>query len=102
MRKIVLFLALLICLPGLSQSYDPAKVNSRSASFYTQAMERVEDENYPLAIGLLQKALQYDSSYADAWLSLGGIYGKTKKYADAVNCYEHAFAIDSIYSIEYK
>src|SRR5678810_1349989 len=50
------------------------------------------------AIPVLNKAIEYDAKFVDAYLSLGGVYGELKDYTNSVINYQKAFAIDSIYS----
>jgi outer membrane protein OmpA-like peptidoglycan-associated protein/Tol biopolymer transport system component len=65
-------------------------------------MDRIEDGNYTMATGLLLKAVEIDPGYVDAYLSLGGLYGRIKNHKTSVQYYEKAFALDSNYTIEYK
>ncbi|MBK5272027.1 MAG: flagellar motor protein MotB, partial [Bacteroidia bacterium] len=85
-----------------AQSYDPSKINKKAVALYDQAMERLQDENYISATGLLLKCIETDKNYLPAYLSLGGVYGQLKNYKSSVEYYEKAFALDSNYTIEYK
>jgi len=82
--------------------YDPSKINKKSVALYDQAMERLQDDNFVLATGLLLKCIETDKNYLPAYLSLGGVYGQLKNYKNSVEYYEKAFALDSNYTIEYK
>lgn len=103
MKKIVL---LVICclslLISFSQPYDPAKINKKAVVFYNQALERAQDGNLTLAAGLLLQAIQLDDRYVEAYLSLAGVYGQLKNYRTCVGYYEKAFALDPVYTLEYK
>lgn len=92
---------LLICVQTRAQ-YDAEKISKKARMYFSQAMERADDGNIPLAIGLLQQAVAADSNFADAWLSLAGINGQRKNYAAAVQYYERAMAVDSNYTLDYK
>ena len=65
-------------------------------------MQRIEEDNLTLAAGLLQRSIDIDKKYVDAYLSLAGIYGQLKNYKSCVEFYEKAFAIDTDYTIEFK
>jgi len=85
-----------------SQPYDPSKVDRKAVILYNQAMERANDGQLPMAAGLLIQSVEIDNKYADAYLSLGGIYSQLKSYKASVDYYEKAFAIDADYSLDYK
>lgn len=85
-----------------AQSYDPSKVNKKAIELYTQALSRVDDGNWVSAIGLLQKANVIDSNYADARLTQATIYNRLKNYKSSAINFEKAFAIDSVYSFDYR
>lgn len=82
--------------------YDPTKVSKKAFSVYMQAMERANGRDFKGAIDLLQQCISIEPKYADAFLSLGGVYGQLKNYKSSTENYEKAFAIDSIYTNEYK
>lgn len=103
MKELLLFIiAGAITVTGYAQPYDPEKVNKKAKELYSQAMERAQDGNIPSAIGLLLKCTELDNKFVDAYLSLGGAYGQLKNYNSSIKYYEQAFALDSIYSIDYK
>ena len=102
MKKLLAsFASFFILHPAIAQ-YDPAKINKKATQLYEQAMYRIEDGNITLAAGLLKQAVETDKNYADAYLSLGAIYGKLKNYKASINNYEKAFGIDSNYTLDYK
>ncbi|MES1215718.1 MAG: OmpA family protein [Bacteroidota bacterium] len=96
------FFTLYVASSSFAQSYDPAKVNKKAVALYNQAMERIQDDNFTLAIGLLLQCIDIDKNYLPAYLSLGGVYGELKKYKSSTDYYEKAFALDSATTIEYK
>lgn len=103
MTKFVFFIIWLSGSCGLmAQSYDPSRVNKKAFAFYNQAMEKAQDGQLDDAAALLQKALQADESYLDAYLSLAGVYGQQKNYRSSTEFYEKAFEKDPGYTIEYK
>jgi outer membrane protein OmpA-like peptidoglycan-associated protein len=85
-----------------AQPYDPEKINKKAIALYDRAMERLQDENYATAAGLLLQSIDIDKGYVEAYLSLGGIYGQLKNYKSSTEYYEKAFALDSNYTIDYK
>ena len=93
-----LFLALAV----QAQTYNPSKVSKKAQEFYAQAMNRIDDGNWVSAIGLLQKANEADADFADARLTLGTIYSRLKNYKSSAENFEKAFAIDSVYSFDFR
>jgi outer membrane protein OmpA-like peptidoglycan-associated protein/tetratricopeptide (TPR) repeat protein len=102
MKKLLAFVASFFILQIANAQYDPAKINKKATQFYDQAMQRIDDGNIILAAGLLKQAVAADKNYADAYLSLGAIYGKFKNYKTSILNYEKAFEIDSNYTLDYK
>ena len=87
---------------GITQPYDPGKVNKKALPFYNQAIEKAQDGQYNEAIGLLEKCISLDKRYLEAYLSLAGVYGQVKNYDKSIEYYETAFSIDINYSMDYK
>ena len=81
-----------------AQTYDPEKVNKKASDTYAKAIELLQNDARREVIPVLQKAIEYDNRFADAYLSLAGLYGELEDYANSIINYEKAFAIDSIYS----
>lgn len=103
MKKLIILAV--YCLPALisySQPYDPSKVNKKAVALYNQAMERAESDNLTMAAGLLVKAIETDTKYVDAYLTLAAVYGKLKSYKSGIDYFEKAFAIDPVYTLDYK
>jgi outer membrane protein OmpA-like peptidoglycan-associated protein len=98
----LLVFCLLLIANCLSAQYDPMKINKKAFSVYMQAMERANGRDFQGAIDLLNQSISIEPKYADAFLSLGGIYGQLKNYKSSTENYEKAFAIDSVYTNEYK
>lgn len=95
---------LLFGLTALAQpgSYDPLKVHKKAAEAYEKAMHVATDGNYRQGINILVNALKYDKRFADAYLSIAGLYGEMKNYDSAIIHYEAAKAIDSLYFQDYN
>ncbi|HEX5654679.1 MAG TPA: tetratricopeptide repeat protein, partial [Chitinophagaceae bacterium] len=100
---LISFIFLSVSLISLrAQPYDAEKVNKKAIPLFNEAMAKVEDGKGLDAVPLLKQALDKDSRYMDAWLLLAAIYSDHKKYDDCIAAYEKAFAIDPVYSFEYK
>ena len=84
-----------------SQNYNPEAVNKKASDTYTKALEMLQMGARKEVIPVLQKAISYDAKFVDAYLSLGGVYGELKDYANSVANYEKAISIDSIYTKYY-
>lgn len=98
----LLFVATLLVCNSYAQPYNPEAVNKKAIQFYNQAYERAQDGNDANAIGLLLQAIKTDANYVDAYLALGGIYGKLKNYKTSIGYFEKAFALDSVYTLQDK
>lgn len=101
---LLLFLsAILLTATNLNaQVYNPEKVNSKALKLYQKAMEQAEEGLFPEGIKSLQDAVKIDPAFADAWLSIAGMFGELKNYEQAVLNYEKAKAIDSSYFRDYN
>jgi len=86
---------LLIADRSFSQVSDPAKTNPKAAKLYNQGIEAAADNKYDNAIAYFLQAIYLDTNYVDAYLSLAGVYGQTKKNDLAVDYYEKAIKKDS-------
>ena len=94
-------LCLLITRPAIAQ-YNAEKVNKKAAQLYSKAMELAESDDFKGGIEALQQAIKIDNKFEDAYLSLAGMYGEGKNYQNAIDNYEKAKAIDSIYFLDYN
>jgi outer membrane protein OmpA-like peptidoglycan-associated protein/tetratricopeptide (TPR) repeat protein len=76
--------------------YIPDSVNKKAAALNSKAMDLLDDD-VPGAIRLLQQAVQIDSNYEGAWLSIAGMYAMLKDYPHSIENFEKARPIDSNY-----
>jgi outer membrane protein OmpA-like peptidoglycan-associated protein/tetratricopeptide (TPR) repeat protein len=92
--KILIYISLFIVLSfhGFAQ-----QVNKKALNLYNQALMKASDGEYQEGIKMIREALKIEPKYIDAYLTLGGIYGELKDYKNAVESYEAARSIDSIY-----
>ena len=103
MKKCLLLLLPVVIGGGLmAQSYFPDKVDKKIANLYTQAISAAESGQFKQGISILDKAIQQDPKFVDAFLSRAGMYGELKDYVSAIRDYEKAFSLDSVYSSDYK
>ena len=80
-----------------AQPYDAEKVNKKAIAIYEKAMDYLVDDKLKEAIPLLEKAIETDHKYADAYLSLANVYGEMKDYKTAIEYFEKGRAIDTGY-----
>jgi len=76
--------------------------NPKALKKYNEALVALEDNRNTEGIALLGNALQIDSNFIDAYLSLAGALGNTKQYKKAVTVYQRARLKDSIYFTPYE
>lgn len=100
--KILLYISLLL-LPALNgfAQYNPSSISKKAGDLYTKALNLASEGEYLQGIRLLQEAVKLQPKFLDAYLSIAGIYGELKDYKKAIEHYEKAIAIDSIYSKDY-
>ena len=104
-RSIIIGCLLLVICQALHAqpgSYNPEKVGKKAMNLYEKATEVAQDGKYNESIALLVSAIKVDKRFADAYLSVGGLYGQIKKYDSSVIYYEGAKEIDSLYFQEYN
>ena len=97
-------LIILFCLSAYltrGQQYDPEKVNKKAAQLNSKGLEQAEGGDLNGGIHSLQEAIRMDTRFEDAYLSIAGIYGEMKNYPKAVEYYEKAKAIDSVYFLDF-
>ena len=96
------FCQLFIANYSSGQVSDPAKINQRAVKLYNQGMESAADNKFDNAIAYFLQAIYLDSTYIDAYLSLAGVYGQTKKSDLAVEYYEKAIRKDTVATKVFK
>jgi len=88
---------LLMTVFQVQAQYDPSKVDKTAVKYYLQSQQEVGNDNLRAGIESLKKAVSIDARFEDAWLSIAGMYGELKNYQAAVDNYQIARSIDSIY-----
>lgn len=81
MKKLIY---LLLLMPLMVMGQTP-----KSEALFEKAVEKGIVGQYEEAIKLLDKALDIDPKYAEAWLLLGNQYMALTQYAEARDCYQH-------------
>ncbi|MEO6547545.1 MAG: OmpA family protein [Ferruginibacter sp.] len=84
-----------------AQWYDPDKVNKKAGDIYARAYEDAQDQRYDMAIAKINKAIELEPRFVDAFLSRAGIYANLKKYDSSVIDFEKASQLDPVYSTTY-
>lgn len=101
--KFVCSLLLMLAVTAVSaQQYDPEKVNPKAARLHAEGLQAATDGKLREGIQLLQKATQIDKRFADAYLSIAGMYADLKHYDSSIINYEIARSIDSVYFKDYN
>ena len=96
-----IFLALLVPVKSRAQ-YNPDKVGKKAAALYSKAMELGREGDFREGIKILKDAAKIEPGFADAYLSIAGMYGEMKQYDSSILHYEKAKSIDSLYFQDYN
>ena len=67
---------------------------AKSEPLFERAVEKSVVGQYEEAIKLLDKALEIDPTYAEAWLLLGNQYMALTQYSRARECYQHCLDLN--------
>ncbi len=101
MRRFLFLLLLSISSQLFAQGVSEKQMKKAQES-YDAAMLQLRDGMIKDAVPLLQKALEINPRFTDAYLSLAGVHGELKQYDKAITYYEQAKAIDSNYFAYYE
>lgn len=101
MKNFFLSLSLSLFFLSASAQADMTKLDKKAVALYEKAMALADVNQYKEAITLFQQAISRDDRYVDAYLSLAGVYGQLKDYAQSVALYEKATTIDPEYTAGY-
>src|ERR1044072_2339676 len=75
--------------------YDPDKVSKKAKALFEKAYGIAMNGQYGESIKTLQDAIKIEPRYAEAFLSIAGLYFEQKNYVGAIEYYEKAKVIDS-------
>jgi outer membrane protein OmpA-like peptidoglycan-associated protein/tetratricopeptide (TPR) repeat protein len=101
-RRLLLVILLISAAPAVWAQYRPEKVSKKASQLYSKALEQAQADDFKGGIETLQLAVKADNGFADAYLSMAGMYGELKNYQGAIDNYEKARAIDSNYFLDYN
>ena len=102
MNRLTIILLMIACsLHGMAQ-YNPDKINKKAIALYDKGIEKAREDDFKEGIRLLKEAVKIDPRYADALLSMAGMYGELKNYDSAIIFYEKAKLLDTNYFKEYN
>ncbi|HSB92730.1 MAG TPA: hypothetical protein VLC28_06410, partial [Flavitalea sp.] len=101
MKYLAITLLVCISLPLWAQ-YNPDRVGKKATALYTKALEKARDGLFKEGIAILNDAVRIDPRFADAYLSIAGMYGELKNYHAAIENYQKAKAIDPNYFQDYN
>jgi len=102
MIKYLSIFAFIIGSNGLNAQYNPEKVGKKATALYTKALDKARDGDFIHGITLLKEAVKIDPSFADGFLSIAGMYGELKDYNAAIEYYQKARKLDSLYFQDYN
>ena len=102
MKFCFLYITCLLAAELPAQTYHPANRSRFIREEYNKAMQYLNDGYVKDAIPVLQKVLEKDSTFLDAWLSMAGVYGELKNYPLAIQYYEKVKNADSVYFLPYN
>jgi OmpA family protein/WD40 repeat protein/tetratricopeptide repeat protein len=99
MRNFVLIILLIVNAfnYSLAQDYDFTSKSKKAVKYYNSGASNYTNRNYNGAIEDLEKSLQYDSEFIEAWLLLGDILTDVSRFDDAIAAYKSALSIDSTF-----
>jgi outer membrane protein OmpA-like peptidoglycan-associated protein/tetratricopeptide (TPR) repeat protein len=86
----------------VAQSYNPDKVNKKAVALYEKAMAKAQEDDFKGGISILKDAVKADPRFMDGYLSIAGMYGEMKDYQGAIENYEKARIIDTLYFKDYN
>jgi tetratricopeptide (TPR) repeat protein len=93
---------LLIANFNFGQVSNQSRINPRAVKLYNEGLAQAAENRYDDAINYFQQAIYLDTNFTDAYLSLAGVYGQTKKNDLAVEYYEKALSKDTNATRVYK
>ncbi|NDC79145.1 MAG: flagellar motor protein MotB, partial [Chitinophagia bacterium] len=93
---------LLLASDGRAQGYDPSKMGRKARSLYELALGKAADGDYRGSLETVGQAITLEPGFLEAWLTKAGLHGELRNYAAAAAAYEKSFALDSLFSREYR
>jgi outer membrane protein OmpA-like peptidoglycan-associated protein/tetratricopeptide (TPR) repeat protein len=95
------FLFILLTLSSCSVSHKSYSQtlhtsSNRAIKLYNEGMSSYDFVDLPKAESCFLEALKYDKKFYEAYMMLGELYTRQKKFSDAVISYREAISIDSV------
>jgi tetratricopeptide (TPR) repeat protein len=97
LQKVILIIVIqaLVLLTAKPQSYHTS--SSRAVKAYSLGKQDYENLFLDLAEKQLKEAISLDNNFYEAYMLLGEIFNKLRRYSEAARCYQEAVRIDSLY-----
>lgn len=93
----VLFMLFSTAMNSLSQEYQLSSKNKKAIKYYNVAVNNYTGNNFGAALTNLDKSVDVDPGFLEAWMLIGDIYTDLKSYNEATLAYETALSIDSTF-----
>lgn len=97
MKYSIICLFCLLTAASSAQKYDADKINKKAVDAFEKGIVRAQDGKLDDAVLLFKKAIELDPLYADAILSLAGVYAEKKDYLQAISWFEKGRQMDTQY-----
>ncbi len=94
-RHFFVIILLISIINSYAQEYQFSSKSKKAVKAYNIGASHYTSKNYNGAITSLEKSLDYDRDFIEAWLLLGDIYSDLKRFDKAIDAYNSALAIDS-------
>jgi outer membrane protein OmpA-like peptidoglycan-associated protein/tetratricopeptide (TPR) repeat protein len=98
----IILMPMATALPCRGQAYDPSRVSRKARALYELSLGKASDGNYRGALETVEQAIGIEPGFVEAWLSKAGLHGELRNYAAAAAAYERSFALDSLFTREYR
>lgn len=94
--------ALLLAPTLHGQGYQPSQIGRKARGLYEQALGLAAEGDFRGSLSTTEKAIALESGFVEAWLTKAGLMGELRNFTAAVQSYERAFALDSLFCREYR
>ena len=96
--QILIIAALLIAANNInSQSFELSSNNKKALKNYKAAESAFKLFEFASALDYLQKAVDKDDDFIEAWLLMGDVYTELKQAQEAIHAFKQAIQIDSAF-----
>lgn len=89
------FIVMVLVTPCRSQGPELSSQDKKALKYYQEAAMLLKRVQYPEAIEPLQKAIERDEKFIEAWQALGLSYYKIGQLEEAIRCYKKPVEIDT-------